>query len=81
MSQKDLFPSLAEPNEKRDQPFFYRVYFEDPFKPDEPKMVEVVVHGIDDPDQAVIKARTQSHFYEERFKVQRVEKIQWPPQS
>lgn len=75
MEQKDLFPQPIKKEMEQGPALFYRVKFHNPFEPEEPMEVEVMVHGKDDPKAAIAEARQQGHFDEGQFEVKAVEKF------
>lgn len=75
MEQKDLFSEPIKKEMEQGPALFYRVRFSNPFEPEEPMEVEVMIHGQDDPKSAIAKAREQGRFTEGQFEVEAVEKF------
>lgn len=75
MEQKDLFPERIKKEIEQGPALFYRVIFNSPFEPEEPREVEVMIHGRDDSKAAIDKARLQGNFPEDQFTVGTVERF------
>lgn len=75
MEQKELFSQSVKRGMEQGPPLFYRVRFHNPFEPEEPMEVEVLLHGKDDSKAAINKARLQGNFPESQFTVETVEKF------
>ncbi len=75
MEQKDLFPKSIQREIEQGPALFYRVRFSNVFEPEEPMEVEVVIHGHDDREAAIVQARKEGNFPEEQFSVESVEKF------